>query len=422
MIQEIFSLIIQSAEDAFLQVGVFVGGVLLLFNLVNFHTEGKFVGMLENSRRWQPLFGALLGLSPGCGGAIFVMPLYIRGAVSFGTVIATLIATAGDSAFVLIAASPAYAVIAYVISFAVGVASGYLVDAWKIGANLAGISERFRRAAEHHEEVESSLQEKKHAEGEVVLSRELRHVGHTEGDAIDMAMHHEHKPRIGIGHEITHHAHTIYWLLIAAGLPLGVLLLLQVDAGERLGLPNLGLYIGVAGIAFSIMLMVAGHMFLGDDSLEDSEHKLFSLRETLVHSAGETAFATSWVFVAYAAYALAVFALGGGEPGAGEAQMERLMQAVGMTAVFAGAFLGLIPGCGPQIVFVGLFVRGMLPFSALLANAISQDGDALFPLLVMNRRSAFWASVISLIPAIIVGLLAYFSGIDQWLAQVLPMG
>ena len=37
-------------------------------------------------------------------GAIIVMPMYARGYVTYGTVIATLIATLGDATFVLIGA------------------------------------------------------------------------------------------------------------------------------------------------------------------------------------------------------------------------------------------------------------------------------------------------------------------------------
>ncbi len=51
-------------------------------------------------------------------------------------------------------------------------------------------------------------------------------------------------------------------------------------------------------------------------------------------------------------------------------------------AVIIGVLIGIIPGCGPQIIFVTLYTRGLVPFSALLANAISQDGDALFPPLI----------------------------------------
>ena len=43
-----------------------------------------------------------MGLTPGCGGAIIAVPMYARGYVTYGTVVATLIATLGDSAFVLV--------------------------------------------------------------------------------------------------------------------------------------------------------------------------------------------------------------------------------------------------------------------------------------------------------------------------------
>jgi hypothetical protein len=75
--------------------------------------------------------------------------------------------------------------------------------------------------------------------------------------------------------------------------------------------------------------------------------------------------------------------------------------------VLIGVLIGVIPGCGPQIIFVTLFTRGLVPFSAVLANAISQDGDALFPLIAIDRRSAFWVTVVNTIPALIVGFLAY---------------
>jgi hypothetical protein len=84
------------------------------------------------------------------------------------------------------------------------------------------------------------------------------------------------------------------------------------------------------------------------------------------------------------------------------------MTSAGLAAVIVGVLIGLIPGCGPQIIYVTLFVKGWLPFAAVVANAISQDGDALFPLLAMDRRSAIWATVITAIPALIVGLGLYY--------------
>ena len=57
---------------------------------------------------------------------------------------------------------------------------------------------------------------------------------------------------------------------------------------------------------------------------------------------------------------------------------------------------------------MSLYLKGMLPFAALVANAISQDGDALFPLLAIDRRSSLTATVITTIPALVLGILVYF--------------
>ena len=88
--------------------------------------------------------------------------------------------------------------------------------------------------------------------------------------------------------------------------------------------------------------------------------------------------------------------------------MAAAMTSAGLASVILGVLLGIIPGCGPQVIFVSLYLKGMFPFAALLANTLSQDGDALFPLIAMHPRSAFWASVLNTIPAIIVGLLVYW--------------
>ncbi|MHB1981766.1 MAG: putative manganese transporter, partial [Sulfobacillus sp.] len=64
-----------------------------------------------------------------------------------------------------------------------------------------------------------------------------------------------------------------------------------------------------------------------------------------------------------------------------------------MLDVALGALVGLIPGCGPQIVVATLFVTGNLPFAAVLANTISQHGDAIFPLLSSARRTAWRLSL-----------------------------
>ena len=69
--------------------------------------------------------------------------------------------------------------------------------------------------------------------------------------------------------------------------------------------------------------------------------------------------------------------------------------------------VGFIPGCGPQIVVTSLYLNGSLPLSAQLGNAISNDGDALFPAIALAPRAALVATVYSAIPALLVAYGTY---------------
>jgi len=59
-------------------------------------------------------------------------------------------------------------------------------------------------------------------------------------------------------------------------------------------------------------------------------------------------------------------------------------------------------------VFAQIYAEGGIPFSALAANAISQDGDALFPLLAIDTKAAIVATIYTTIPALIVGVTLHY--------------
>ena len=73
-----------------------------------------------------------------------------------------------------------------------------------------------------------------------------------------------------------------------------------------------------------------------------------------------------------------------------------------------GVLVGFIPGCGPQVLVATLYINGVIPFAALIGNAISNDGDALFPAIALNPKAAVVATAYSAIPALIVGYGFYF--------------
>ena len=361
--------ILNSAWGSFTQVTVFVGALLLLFGYINHKTSGGVVRAIENNRRWQPLIGAALGVSPGCGGAIFVMPLFVRGTCSYGTLIATLISTMGDSAFVVISQDIEAALTINGISFAAGVVTGYVVDWLGIGQNLV------RREEE---------------EGEEALEAALHPPGHEVPGTL--------------GYRVTHGLHWVFWAVMAVGFVIGVTLLFQVPP-EKMGMVaglSIPQIIGVVGTVLCAVWMILAKHFLSDDTFSESQEKLTSMKETFIHNAHETAFVGFWVFIAYAAYELGIMALGG------EEKLGALVAAAGILPVIVAALIGLIPGCGPQVVLVTLYCQGIVPFPAVVANAISQDGDALLPLIAIHPRSALYATIITTIPALIVGVAMYF--------------
>lgn len=403
MAGDLLDIILKSAEDSFIQVTVFVGAVLLLFGYINYRQQGAFVERIEKSKKYQPLIGAFLGMTPGCGGAIFVMPLYVKGTVSFGTVVATLIATAGDSAFVTLTKAPKEYVIVTAISFVVGALTGYILDYYNVGDWVRKRSSKLSKKdlEKQHKQAETIMDELYCDNPNACRSNTLRHIGHEEGDEVDLALHHEKPLNVNsLGYRITHGAYVVFWVILSIGFILGILDLAMVDI-NGLKIPNLGAVIGILGTLVTLAYMIFSKKFIKGESHEGAEHKLFSLKETFIHNAEETAFVGTWVFAAYLVYELVVYAIGG------EQVIAAAMTSSGIVSVLIGVAVGLIPGCGPQIIFVSLYLKGMFPFAALLANAISQDGDALFPLIALDPKSAFWSTVFNTIPALIVGIIAY---------------
>ena len=392
-LDEVVEIVVVSMRDAFLAVTVFVAAMVFLFSWLQYATSGRFVEYIRSKKKLQPVIGALMGLTPGCGGAIVMMPMYARGYVTYGTVLATLIATLGDSAFVLIGAAitdssfvaPLLAV--HAISFVAGVSWGYLVDMTGTTPNqpLGRFGPTFGQAKPDEETVnESPLDD---------LSRE--------------------EPG-GLGYKILHQGYLIWWTVTLIGLVFAILLLVwsgqDPDYGLELSfnpttMDGFITWIGLVGTSLSIILYFAQKNWFGDDTEATIGDKLHSMRETMIHSASETAFVTFWVMIAYLAFEFGMLF-------SGISEQDMSNYGDGLIAVLAASFIGLIPGCGPQIIAITAYTKDIISFPALAANAISQDGDALFPLLVRHKAASLWATIHTTIPAIIAGVILLGAGVN----------
>lgn len=107
---------------------VFVFGMMVVIEYVNVLSSGQWQNRLVKSQWGQYLLGAALGATPGCLGAFVVVSLYSHRVVSLGAVVATMVATSGDEAFVMLAMMPVEALKLTAILFVVGVFSGVLSD------------------------------------------------------------------------------------------------------------------------------------------------------------------------------------------------------------------------------------------------------------------------------------------------------
>ena len=96
-------------------------------------TGDKFKRLIERSEKSQPLIAALLGLIPGCGTGLLLIPFYDRKKLSIGSLMALMISAAGDAAFIILAVSPLSYVYIMSISFGTALVVGYAADLTPFG-------------------------------------------------------------------------------------------------------------------------------------------------------------------------------------------------------------------------------------------------------------------------------------------------
>ena len=323
--------------DAYLQVSSFVAATLLLFygaeRLFNFDIGSA----LKKARGLQVPLAALLGATPGCGGAVIVVAAYSSGNVGFGAVVATLTATMGDAAFLLIAIRPEAALVVLPLSFTVGIVAGWIVD-------------RFNK-------LDLSPDPSKHCEIAPVIGK-VRWQDYG------------------------------YAFIAAPGLIIGITQLSGTNIFAIYN-PSLIFIIALTGTFLGIFIWATSPLKAMTNL---ADHPLTRMAE-------ETSFISIWVIGAYLAYDYADAFAG--------LDLEAAFRSVGALLPLMGVLVGFIPGCGPQVLIATLYINGVIPFAALIGNAISNDGDALFPAIALNPKAAIVATAYSAIPALVVGYSFY---------------
>lgn len=366
----LFEVVTTALADAYLQVTVFVAGTLIVVYSLEDIFKADLGRFLQRQERLQAPMAAFLGALPGCGGAIIVMTQYIRGYITFGSVVSVLTATMGDAAFLLIAREPLTGIAIMVMGMVVGSISGWIVDAIHGPDFLRGTDVAKAKPDEIDETLESFGPDMDERERAAFAS-------------------------------IRENTNRVWYLLLTPGLVLGLTIAFQFDIDASLGMFGAlepGKWFGVGAAILCLVMWALSRR--GNSQVATYcpvRKKRYSTGERIIL---DTNFVTVWVILGFLAYELAVYFTGTG--------IESWLRVWLPFVPLMGVVVGLLPGCGPQIVTTTLYISGAVPLSAQIGNAISNDGDALFPAIALAPRAAIVATLYTTIPALILAYAWFF--------------
>ena len=326
--------------DAYLQVSVFVGFTLFIFIGMDALTKYNIHYILDKTKKFHVAIASLLGALPGCGGAIVVVTQYIQGRISFGSLVAVLTATMGDAAFLLIANEPVTGLFIFCLGIFVGTISGFIVD---------------------------KIHGTKYLQGSSQIKVEFEKVAKTFVSKFN-----------------------IFWTLIfLPGFIIGLFVAFQQDVDKLLGVPDGMSLVTTVGAAGAILCIFMWSL----NPLSDFQCSTDRSRNFLSRVVDTTNFVTTWVICGFLIFEIFMFFT-----------VYDLKEFFGIWLPFIplmAIFFGFLPGCGPQIVVTTFYLNGFIPLSAEIGNAISNDGDALFPAIALAPKAAVIATLYSAVPAVI---------------------
>ncbi|MGQ9635663.1 MAG: putative manganese transporter [Bryobacteraceae bacterium] len=324
----------------------FVAAMMLLIEYLNVVSSGKWSQRLVRGRMGQYLLASLLGATPGCLGAFTVVAMYSHGAVSFGSVVAAMIATSGDEAFVMFALIPKTALALTALLFVLALVAGATVDFF--AGKRPNAWPRCDALVLHREEQPLSFSANR------VLAQ-WRDCSAARGIL------------------------TTALALFAAAI-----------AGGQIGPPvwnwvRISLIV-VSGASLFIVATVPDHFL--------EEHLWRHVARKHVPRV------FFWTLAALAASGPIEHLL---KVSGGAAQNRWLL-------LLMACAIGLIPESGPHLIFVTLYAQNAVPFGVLLASSIVQDGHGMLPMLAHSRRAFLTVKGLNFVFGLVVGAAAMSLG------------
>ena len=390
--------------------------MMMMIESLNIESRGLIFKGLKKTKFGQVVIASLLGSIPGCIGGFAAVSLYTHRMFSFGALVAMMIASSGDEAFVMLAIIPEQALVLFAVLFVLAIVVGYITD--QVYDNI----HRRRCTRHNHDECgpDESCQE-----GYVLHTSESVGTGHTAGTCHTEAVncHLEQGKSSSRRH--------FGWKRIV--MFLGLAIFIAALASGQLGHDHAGH--SHAELTCDCHDGHAGHAHSHSHDIGYEAH---------IHDRGHGSFRINlldeqWMNVLFAGLSIIVlFVLIFASDHFVEEHLWNHVVRKHLPTIFAWTFgvllilgiglqyididrwisdntvlmillataIGIIPESGPHLIFVTLFAAGVVPFPVLLASSISQDGHASIPLLAESKKSFFWAKLINCVVAIVAGLTA----------------
>ena len=395
--------------------------MMLMIEYCNIGSHGSLFARLKSSGINQVLIGTLLGLVPGCIGGFAAVSLFTHKLLSFGALTAMMIASSGDEAFVMLATMPLKALLLFAILGALAIVTGLVCDRYLFKEqNFAFCPDGYEIHKEHDSSIASPFRLSSYKDALRRPSRERLlllagialfvvallsgfaghdHAGHDHAAHQEVALHQEvaHNHEL---HEEAEHNHTLH-----------------EEAAHNHTLHGHATHQESLQEIIEERHLSTFTLHLLDEEWMNCLFAIMSIVTLLFTATAKEHFIKEhlWHHV-IKRHLLSIFlwTLGGlavCQIGVQYLNIEEWVSSNMIFVILLAVAVGIIPESGPHLVFVTLYLNGIVPFSVLLANSISQDGHTALPLLASSRKTFLKAKAVNIIIGAVVGILLYLSGL-----------
>ena len=370
--------------------------MMMMIESLNIESKGLFFRGLKKTKIGQVVFGALLGSIPGCMGGFATVSLYTHRMFSFGALIAMMIASSGDEAFVMLAMIPDKALIIFAVLFIVAIIAGTLTDL---------IYDKVHKKHCHQEDHSDCGAKTNCHDGFTVCEDESSHELHEHASKSPKSRHftwkriamfiglavfiaalstgqlghdhsahahdtHTHETHAHVHHNDCHHEHEDCHIE-------------QSEASPTINLlDEQWMNVLFAGLSVIVLIVL---IFASDHFIE--EH----LWNHIIRKHLLTIFCWTFGVLLLVGFGLQYI------------KLDDWISSNTALMIVLATLIGIIPESGPHMIFVTLYATGIVPLPVLLASSISQDGHSSLPLIAESRKSFLWAKLINCAVALIVG-------------------